>query len=270
MIRGLRRQLSSIINPWIMASDGEELARRYNFSRRFRPHQKVALDFEDDVFVLDDGKQKLAVARKERLGLNLYGMENRQERLLAEYGVDNDMIRPGDVVVDCGANIGEFSIICARLGAEVLAFEPDRREYAALSWNAKGKSITALPLALWHETAELDFYDSNDMGDSSLFDPGDATQSYKVQACPLDLVEDLPDGPIRLIKLEAEGAEPEILDGMAGVLERVDYVTADMGPERGLSKANTVVEVNDRLIRHGFRLSKFNEVRCTGLFEAIR
>jgi FkbM family methyltransferase len=35
------------------------------------------------------------------------------------------LARPGDLVIDVGANVGYFSILCASLGAEVHAFEPE-------------------------------------------------------------------------------------------------------------------------------------------------
>jgi FkbM family methyltransferase len=35
------------------------------------------------------------------------------------------MLRPGDVAIDCGANVGEFTEKMARTGATVYAFEPD-------------------------------------------------------------------------------------------------------------------------------------------------
>jgi hypothetical protein len=88
-----------------------------------------------------------------------------------------------------------------------------------------------------------------------------------VKALPLDDVTELPKGPIRLVKLEAEGAEPEILDGMDETLKRVEFVAADMGPERGLEKANTVIDVSDRLFEKNFRLIAFNASRCTGLYK---
>ena len=168
--------------------------------------------------------------------------------------------------MDCGANIGNFSMICESLGATVLALEPDRREFSALEMNAEGRNITPLPYALWRESKQMEFYDCNDEGDSSLIDPGGASRSYLVQAMALDELAELPDGPIKLLKLEAEGAEPEIIDGMTKSLSRISFIAVDMGPERGVSKENTVVEVNDRLTRYGFRLVAFNPVRCTGLY----
>jgi FkbM family methyltransferase len=42
------------------------------------------------------------------------------------------MLRPGDVVVDCGANRGDVTALLAATGAEVHAFEPDPYNFAKL------------------------------------------------------------------------------------------------------------------------------------------
>ena len=39
---------------------------------------------------------------------------------------------------------------------------------------------------------------------------------------------------IKLLKVEAEGAEPEVLLGTAKILKRIEFISVDCGPERGL------------------------------------
>ncbi|MDP2738957.1 MAG: FkbM family methyltransferase [Pseudorhodobacter sp.] len=43
------------------------------------------------------------------------------------------MLRPGDLVMDCGANVGVITAILAETGADVLAFEPDPFAFGELS-----------------------------------------------------------------------------------------------------------------------------------------
>ncbi len=43
--------------------------------------------------------------------------------------------RDGDIVVDIGAGIGEFTLWCAEAGARVVAFEPDPLAFACLERN---------------------------------------------------------------------------------------------------------------------------------------
>ena len=158
-------------------------------------------------------------------------------------------------------------MICAKAGAKVLAFEPDVAEFRALSKNAEDLDITPIQAALWKESGEMRFFDANDTGDSSLFEPGSASGSYTVKTIRLDDFESLPNTRIRLIKLEAEGVEPEILEGMENTLQEAEYIAVDMGPERGASAANTVRECTDLLYSSGYRMCSFFHGRCSALFE---
>ena len=50
-------------------------------------------------------------------------------------------------------------------------------------------------------------------------------------------------GKVKCLKLEAEGAEPEILEGLGDKLTYIEYVTADVGFERGHSQESTLPAV---------------------------
>ena len=131
--------------------------------------------------------------------------------------------------------------MCAEAGAFVLAFEPDPTEFAALQANTQRcESVSVYRIALWNRAEELELFSSNETGDTSLIQPQRYSKTLKTTAMALDEFDDLPLAPkrIRLLKLEAEGAEPEILEGMEKTLPRVDYITADLGPERGAKNGN--------------------------------
>ena len=46
------------------------------------------------------------------------------------------------------------------------------------------------------------------------------------------------DTPIKVFKVEAEGYEPEVLEGAIETLKLVEYVTVDFGAERGKNNNN--------------------------------
>ena len=75
------------------------------------------------------------------------------------------------------------------------------------------------------------------------------------------------DTPIKVFKVEAEGYEPEVLEGAIETLKLVEYVTVDFGAERGINKKNTVVEVNEILLDNNFKLTKFSNFRTVGLYK---
>lgn len=59
------------------------------------------------------------------------------------YRVGADTIRPGEQVLDLGANVGAFTVLAARLGGTVTAVEPDPRNVDALLDNLDANSATA-------------------------------------------------------------------------------------------------------------------------------
>lgn len=71
---------------------------------------------------------------------------------------------------------------------------------------------------------------------------------------------------IKFLKLEAEGAEPEILIGAVNSPPHIEYIAADLGPERGLSQENTVVAVCNYLFTRNFELLNVYPRRQVYLF----
>lgn len=64
---------------------------------------------------------------------------------------------------------------------------------------------------------------------------------------------------ITLLKLEAEGSEPEILMGAEEYISIIKYIAVDGGPERGVYKEETLSKVINFLLSHNF------ELLCTDL-----
>jgi len=273
MAKNLNREALRAVGSMMKRSSDSGFDRLARLAGRLRPGLAVTRDTARGLYHVQDGDLWVHVARKTRLHTQITGIAQRRRWLAFDYMIDDALVRPGDVVIDCGANLGEVAMICAGLGAEVHAFEPDPSEFKALAANAEAmEGISAHQIALWNETGELDFFPMNDTGDSSLIDPGSGATPIKVAARRLDDLSDLlpKDTRIRLIKLEAEGAEPEILEGARETLARVDYVTVDMGPERGLTQDNTVPQVVTEMYDRGFVLKAFRPNRCIVLFEARR
>lgn len=210
---------------------------------------------------------EILIARPSRLILYQHGVEARLQWLWHEYLVNQLCIEQGDIVIDVGANVGEFSIMALRKGAQTISIEPDPAEFGALQANlAQGRKLN---LALWNERRSMTFYSKNESGDSSLIEIAGYSQTVTVEAHRLDdLVEqEAISHTIKLIKLEAEGAEPEIIAGGKRTLRRTRFVAVDTGPERGLEQENTVVPVTNALIDLGFRLRRFGNQRFVQLFE---
>ncbi|HEX3555883.1 MAG TPA: FkbM family methyltransferase [Thermoanaerobaculia bacterium] len=148
------------------------------------------------------------------------------------------LVRPGDVVYDCGANLGLYArFLVSHLGAgRVVAFEPspeNRRFLAAnLALGGIADRVTVLPMALADEDGMAEFQ-VDDMQTSS------GTLSRVTGGEPCEGRRNLRLGPLTdqvlcrrldtvvaeeglplpdVIKIDVEGAEPLLLRGAAGIL----------------------------------------------------
>lgn len=220
--------------------------------------------------VFSDG-QTITVARRSRLHYYKKGAKAREAKLIREYMLERVPFEAGDRVVDVGANIGEVSrILALRHRVIPIAIEPEEREFRALEANLLHTGGVARNDLAWSHTDTIRFHDVNDSGDSSVFAPTEASPGRDCRARPLDdILSGTPaeDGPIRLLKLEAEGAEPEVLVGAGHALARVEYVTADVGPERGPTSETTLIPVYEALRDAGFHAIAVQHGRLVMLFK---
>ncbi len=137
-------------------------------------------------------------------------------------------LRPGDCVLDIGANVGYYSLLAASLvgpGGSVHAFEPCETALTSLRRNVAlnpAAAVTLHPLALADRVQSAPFFVASEAhtGLSSLRDLGDRTHRVaEVATAPLDhLIDTIP--PVRLMKIDVEGAELRVLRGARGLLER--------------------------------------------------
>lgn len=148
------------------------------------------------------------------------------------------MVRPGDVVYDCGANLGLYCrYLIGTLGAgRVIAFEPSPDNRALLAQNLVlggiADRVTVMPMALGDEDGMADFQ-VDDMqsasGTLSKVTGGEPCVGRKnlglgplteqVVCRKLDtLMAEAKLPPPDVIKIDVEGAEGLLLRGAAGLL----------------------------------------------------
>jgi FkbM family methyltransferase len=193
----------------------------------------VALRRDSGLLRLHDGVRQIHIPHVRRANRFRTGINARLEAVAAKYVGDTGyMPRQGDVVVDVGAGIGEFSLWCVDAGAAVVAFEPDPLAFACLERNIAALSdARAFQCALWKERANLRLHGSPDTTESSLIENGKAAARLAdVEAWSLDglpFVVGLP--VIDFMKIDGEGVEPEILAGGLRTLRRTRIVAIDLG-----------------------------------------
>ena len=189
-------------------------------------------------------------------GASLYarGIVRRCQQIAVSYCLDDICFRQGDVIVECGANYGDLCryFQTTHPSVHVFAYEPSRSAFRALEANCYASpSFHAFKKALGPEVGEIAFYLAPETGDCSAVKFSQTAEVDTVEVSTLDAEFDSVD-KIRLLKVEAEGFEPEVLSGATNFLKKTDFVTVDCGPERGESQANTVREVTTFLAQHGF------------------
>ncbi|MEL7489429.1 MAG: FkbM family methyltransferase [Pseudomonadota bacterium] len=168
-----------------------------------------------------------------RWKLYRHGWRARLDLLEREYGIGRYMtLTPQSVVLDVGANAGEFAHVCDRYGARVHCFEPDPAVYACLMQNiAALDRASAYDDVLWKEIGEIDFGLAPARADSSVFSEGVPTVRKKATTIE-SFCSDHEIAQIDLIKCDAEGAEPEVLKGIGDFFPNVHTVALDTGAER--------------------------------------
>lgn len=192
------------------------------------------------------------------------GLSFRASQIADDYLLNNISFQDGDKIIDCGANVGDLSLYFKTISASVniIAFEPSKLECQCAELNLINHSV--YNYGLWSEDTTLTFYHSSQEADSSVFKPRKFDSFTKVQ---VKAGASFSEERVKLLKLEAEGAEPEILSGFGACLENIEYITADLGFERGVDEESTMVPVLNMLLTHGFRVVDINYQRMVVLFQ---
>lgn len=166
-------------------------------------------------------------------------------------------LEPGDVAIDAGACIGFHTCLMSKLVGEngiVLAFEPQLVSFQALMHHVhvanKLNNVACIRQALWFEDRDdLKLWNFSEMGYSTLNKYFDEVNYEIIEGRKLDtLLINECDHP-RLIKIDCEGAESEVLLGAQRHLTRgVDAVILELNYKLLQKTGRT-----DRAVRHIMR-----------------
>lgn len=123
------------------------------------------------------------------------------------------LIRPGDLVVDAGANVGYMSVLAATAGARVIAFEPNPELLPILRQNA-GSKIDVRPVGLGARRHTSTFVTPDASAhNTGLGRLGSETDRGGVMVEVETLDEALGGQTAAILKLDVEGAELSVLEG---------------------------------------------------------
>lgn len=144
-----------------------------------------------------------------------------------------DLIRPGDHIVEVGANFGVYTLAMARLVGEegsLISFEanPDLAALVerSIKFNGYAGRARVVAKAAADAPGELSFGLSrrNAGGGTLSTDPRGLGSDARLITVPAARLDDEVDRKVRVIRMDAEGSEPLILRGARRLLKRRDIV----------------------------------------------
>lgn len=137
-------------------------------------------------------------------------------------------VKPGDIVIDAGANLGHISLYFSKnvgVNGKVYCFEPDKFNVQSLKENLQlnkdlPDNIIIEDLLIWNENTLIDFEEAGTVGSSAVWFSENANV-VKKQAVTLDSwAKEKQISQLDMVKMDIEGAEIEALDGCVEVIKQ--------------------------------------------------
>ncbi len=197
---------------------------------------------------------RIVINSRDKISSTAYGTFKTQFSYVKELGA----VLPGKhffpVVVDVGANIGDFTLAIAGQSGRVIAIEPGENNFASLTSNLKLNGIqnaTALNVAAHDQEEQVRLAGT----DSMLHVSRNVEGGSEARGMPLGKVlEELKTDYVDLLMIDVQGHERKVLDGMADMLRerRVGVLAVEVHPVRGVGKA----EITSLMSSYGYSLMK--------------
>jgi len=223
------------------------------------------IEYRDNFYIKETINGEKIYFPNKRILRIVKNLNSHLQRLYSSYCLDDIQFSSGDVIVDCGANVGELNLAFKFKGKDIeyIAFEPDYETFKCLQINSSRHKNSIHNVALSDTDGKTTLYLDSDGGNSSVVDFG-SEQKVEVLSSRLDSMKIK--NNIKLLKIEAEGFEPEVLIGGLNTLKSIEYISIDFGAERGISQEMTIVDCNKLLYNNNFELISFSEYRLIGLY----
>jgi len=222
--------------------------------------------------------------------MRLYG-DSELSRLIycrhfeaAERAFANSFLRPGDVFVDVGANIGLFTLIaaaCVLPAGRVVAFEPTALTYTRLAENVhlnNFANVNCVKMAVSDHGGYLNLIQSSDGFDAwnSLAKPtmGKALSEERVEAIAWDSYAYKHDliGRVTMMKIDVEGWESRVLAGGKEAFTRADapVLQVEFTDEAAKAAGSSCRSLFECLESFGYRMFLYDPSRGELVPERLR
>jgi FkbM family methyltransferase len=232
-----------------------------NYYRLLR-HHKYPVRFLVARLLMVTGACRFFTIAQKGYGLRFHHSNVAMYRWIAPMDQNEDLeffrayLKPGDTVVDVGANIGETVLtesLAVGSSGRVIAFEPHPRTFSFLSQNLELNqvcNVEAHNIGLGEKQGTVSFSD-NKRDDMNRVDGDDS--GLKVRIDRLDNCVP-PQGPVQLLKVDVEGYEKFVFAGAPELLKRVECVYFEVSSTHFGWFSYTTGQLLDILDQAGFQL----------------
>ncbi len=181
----------------------------------------------------------------------------------------NQILSEGDQVIIAGAHQGYFVGVCSRLvgkTGKVFGFEPEPKNFSILSDSVNGlDNVELFNFALGSKKAVLPFFfNSDNDGGHALWDVSKYVPNVESQKNPIviqtevktidDMFEDRDMSHLKLLMLDTEGSEHDILRGGINTIvdNELPYIICEINPPALHQCGTSQMELRNYLSVNGY------------------
>ncbi|OQA00073.1 MAG: 2-O-methyltransferase NoeI [Bacteroidetes bacterium ADurb.Bin408] len=210
-----------------------------------------------------------------KINLDLEDWIQKQIFFFGHYEVEKEetrfwksLVKENDIILDIGANIGYYSLMASKRikGGKIYAFEPVNQTYAKLIKNIElnnFQNIVPVNKAVSNKEDTIEIYVANNKntGTSSITNHIHfCGEKQKAVAITIDsFVNENKLPKIDLIKIDVEGAESLVIEGMQESLAKFNpYILIELIDERLKAAGSSLIQIYDFLEKIGYKPFQIN------------
>jgi FkbM family methyltransferase len=188
-----------------------------------------------------------------------------------DFAVYVNSFEPGDIFIDCGANVGQETIPVGNSGATVYAFEPEPIAFEILEEKVRGMpNVHIYKKAVYSKSGKMKLFRHNEIdinpvlyseGSSLLSTKNNVNSDNYVEVEVIRLVDFIKDNnikKIKVLKIDIEGAEYDLLNDLIdnGIHLITDIILVELHAHKIKD-----LKIKDDKLRDRMRKEKIKNVR---------
>ena len=226
--------------------------KAYCFLMNLVSKKELVYEYQNSNYRVTENKSTVYFL-KQRGHYYARGINEQTQNLVKSYNIDKIQFYKDDLIIDVGANMGD--LIPYFMKQKYIGFEPAPAEFNVLKKN-KTKNCTIYNNCVGDVESVTDFFISSLGADSSLYRPPNVESIVSVKMVRLDTTIQ---SKVKLLKVDAEGAEFEVINGAKNIMHLIEFIAIDLGFEKGEKEESTAPEVFNLLYKNHFKLLEISK-----------